>query len=554
MKKKIVGIFILTLLIAISFSSLEAIKISKIPNDPYYIEQWPLQNVGQTGGTADADIDAPEAWKIETGDEDIIVAIIDSGIDYTHPDLVNKIWTNEDEIPDNDIDDDNNGYIDDYHGYDFKNNDPDMLDEHGHGTVIAGVIGAETNNDIGIAGICWDCKIMPLKYWNTDSRNEVYIDRIGNILEAIEYAVNNGADVISMSLGTTEEWFTQEEYNLANDTLNYAISKGCVLVSIAGNENISDPFYPGAFDNVICVAGTDHNDNRMDYQYPNNGQIVISNYGEWVDVAAPGEEIYTTSPTYHCVITDLGREHYYTLMSGTSLAVPQVSGLAALLLSRDPTLSPEEIKNIICENVDPYYSEYDLGSGRINAYKALNASNNPPEKPDPPTGEINCKLGEEYFYYASTTDPEGDDIFYLFDWGNGGTSFIMGPYESGLECNASAIWFEKDDYKVRVQAIDEFGAESEWSDPLIVSMPKSKLINPKGLFEDGNIGLMLVTGDFTETETQYTGHFSFMLFIGFVDDEFEFYTVHDEMMVLEKSLIRRELLIKPKIMIVIVED
>jgi subtilisin family serine protease len=162
----------------------------------------------------------------------------------------------------------------------------------------------------------------------------------------------------------------------------------------------------------------------------------------------------------------------------TSFSTPIVSGLAALLVSRNPALSPEEVMNIIKTNVDPYDSEYNLGTGRINAYKALNASNNPPEKPDPPTGETSCKTGEEYIYYASTTDPEGDDIFYLFDWGNGGTSFIMGPYESGTEGNASNVWFEKEEYEVKVQAIDEFGAESEWSDPLLVSMPKIKVKNP----------------------------------------------------------------------------
>ena len=150
MKRKIVGIFVMTLLIGTSLQTVISMSKNIIPNDTDFNQQWYLDNTGQTGGTADADIDAPEAWEIETGGEDIIVAIVDSGIDYTHPDLVNKIWTNEDEIPDNDIDDDNNGYIDDYHGYDFKNNDADMLDEHGHGTVIAGVIGAETNNDIGI--------------------------------------------------------------------------------------------------------------------------------------------------------------------------------------------------------------------------------------------------------------------------------------------------------------------------------------------------------------------------------------------------------------------
>ncbi len=482
MNKKIVGILICMLLFTTTtISVIGRFNEYNTPNDPFFDKQWYLDNNGQTGGTADCDIDAPEAWEIEPGDGDVVIAIIDSGIDYTHPDLINKIWTNEDEIPDNDIDDDNNGYVDDYHGYDFKNNDADMLDEHGHGTVIAGVIGAETDNNIGIAGICWNCKIMPLKFWNTDSRNEVYIDRIGNIIEAIEYAADNGANVISMSFGAVEDFFKQGEISLLNDTLNYAYNNDCVLISIAGNDNSSDPYYPGAFDNVICVAGTNHNDNRMVYQYPNHGQIVISNYGEWVDVAAPGEEIFTTSPTYDCVLTDLGREYDYTLMSGTSLAVPHVSGLAALLLSKNPTLTNDEITNIIKTNVDPYYSEYDLGTGRINAYKALKSlSNSPPEKPII-NGPNKGKTGTIINYTFYSTDPDGDDIYYCVDWDDGIGEICLGLYPSNTSVNKSHMWDEKGTHIIKAKAEDINGAESDWA-TFEVIIPKTFISNPIKLF------------------------------------------------------------------------
>ena len=136
---------------------------STFPDDEFFDLQWSLHNIGQTGGLEDCDIDAPEAWDIETGNPDIVIAIIDSGIDYTHPDLIDNIWHNEDEIPDNGIDDDGNGYIDDVRGWDFYDNDNDPLDENGHGTICAGIAAAVTNNDEGIAGVCWNCQIMPIK-------------------------------------------------------------------------------------------------------------------------------------------------------------------------------------------------------------------------------------------------------------------------------------------------------------------------------------------------------------------------------------------------------
>jgi subtilisin family serine protease len=468
MNKKIVGILVIMLMISTALQTAGSMNKSNIPNDPDFDKQWHLYNTGQYGGTIDADIDAPEAWDIEIGSSDIIIAIIDSGVDYTHPDLENNIWINDDEIPDNGIDDDENGYIDDVLGWDWCNDDNDPLDDLGHGTMCAGIASAVGNNNIGVSGVCWNCKIMPLKIIDDTISLEFDID---DLASAIEYAADNGAKVISISL---ENYI--DNTNLKN-AVDYAYDTGVVLVTAAGNYNTSNEHYPASYDNVIAAGGTDHNDNRMNFYIDIWFVWIISNYGSWVDIAAPGYNVYTTLPSYHVTYNDYGIEQNYDYGGGTSSACPNIAGVAALLLSRDSTLSPEEVKNIICENADPYNSEYYIGTGRINAYKALNASNNPPEKPDPPTGEISCKTGEEYIYYASTTDPEGDDIFYLFDWGNGEASFIMGPYESGLECNASNIWFEKDDYEVKVQAIDEFGAESEWSDPIVVSMPKTKTIN-----------------------------------------------------------------------------
>jgi hypothetical protein len=464
--KKIIVIYILTLLITTSFSMAGNIKNEIIPNDPEFNEQWSLHNIGQTGGKDDADIDAPEAWEIEKGNSDIVIAIIDSGIDETHPDLINNIWINEDEIPDNGIDDDNNGYIDDYQGFNFFEGNNDIHDNYGHGTRAAGIIGAETNNSIGIAGILWNCKIMIVKVWDQD-----FITTVDIILEGIRYAANNGAKIISMSLGTYENQLTENELRNIRQTANYTYEKGCISIASAGNDGRDDPFYPAALDKVIAVAGTDHRDKQM-----KDGMLFASNHGEWVDVAAPGELVYTTVPTYpnNYGVTD------YSLASGTSYATPHVSSIAALLLSKNPDLTPEEVMKIIRSNNDPYDSELYLGTGRVNAYKALMEFNHQPETPDTPTGNTNGRPGREYTFTTSTTDSDGDELWYFWDWGDGNYSDWLGSYASGDTCEVSYTWQQEANFSIRVKVKDGEGGESYWSDVFIFSTPKSKSIIPFG--------------------------------------------------------------------------
>ncbi|UCD13698.1 MAG: S8 family serine peptidase, partial [Thermoplasmatales archaeon] len=296
------------------------------------------------------DIGAPEAWSIETGDPDVVIAIADSGINYSHPDLADKIWINEDEIPSNGIDDDDNGYTDDVRGWDFAYNDSDPMDGNGHGTVCAGVPGMVTNNSIGGAGVIWDCQIIPVQI-----ANETWFGWWDDIANGIKYAADNAADIISMSFGG---------YvcpDIVEDAVDYAYGKGVFLCAAAHNHNTSNECYPAAFKNVTAVAATNQHDERCDEDDwgPGSG----SNYGDWVDVAAPGNLIGTTSldPEFY----------YYTAASGTSLSTPMVAGLAALILSKNPVLSPDDIKSVICKNVDPYNSSEYIGTGRINAYKAL---------------------------------------------------------------------------------------------------------------------------------------------------------------------------------------
>jgi subtilisin family serine protease len=341
-----------------------------IPNDTNFSSLWYLHNTGQKiwlqlqlkkftlrvsfNGIPDADIDAPEAWNITTGSPDVVIAIIDSGIDYTHPDLAANIWTNLDEIPDNGIDDDQNGYVDDVRGWNTCYNNSNITDGFGHGTLCAGIAGAVGNNGLFGAGIAWNCKLMPVRILDENGSGAYLIE----VVKGIQYAVNNGADIISMS------WSFRYRSSILKDAVDYAYGKGVVLCASAGNEYSSIKRYPAALDNVIAVGATDWDDLRC----------YFSNYGQWVDIAAPGEGIFSTMPTYHVVMND--PPNYMTenfgWAAGTSCSCPMVASVAALLLSKTPSLTPDEVKALLCENVDPYSGLY-IGTGRLNACKALSA-------------------------------------------------------------------------------------------------------------------------------------------------------------------------------------
>jgi parallel beta-helix repeat protein len=319
-------------------------------NDRLFYQQWHLENSGTIYGKADCDIDAPEAWEVTNGSEEVVIAIIDSGIDYTHNDLKNKIWINpgedlngngEYDLTDiNFKDDDNNGYIDDIRGWDFCDNDKNPMDFQDHGTHCAGIAAAETNNNDGIAGVARNCKLMALKNGNDDG---ITTDAI---IEAIYYAADNGADIISMSFGSYYPKLSVIE------AIDYAYSKEIVLASAAGNDRSKKEEYPSSYHNVIAVAATDGYDTRASF----------SNYGDWIDVAAPGDNIISTIP---------GNE--YEKHGGTSMACPVIAGVAALIRSVHPELSNDYIFTMIRYAVDDitYYDNKIINGGRINAYKAV---------------------------------------------------------------------------------------------------------------------------------------------------------------------------------------
>jgi subtilisin family serine protease len=337
------------------------------PNDPSYADQWALSK-----------IHAAEAWDTCRGSSEVVVAVLDTGADYNHPDLQGNLWTNEAErvgLPW--VDDDDNGYVDDIRGYNFVAYTGDPRDDHGHGTAITGVIAAVGNNGTDTAGVCWAVRIMPVKVLGADGEGTA-----ADAVPAIYYAVANGADIISGS------WGGAEASNALRDAMAYAHAEGVVVVAAAGNSGSGDPYFPAAYPEVISVAATDSNDQRW----------YLSNYGDWVDLAAPGRDIVSLYATLPGPATRAG---VVRRMSGTSLAAPHVSGACALLLAANPFLRSDELHRILMATGDPIQPGICASNGRLNVYAALRAV-------IPPEGTIRM----DRTYYA-----EGIDIgLLLADW------------------------------------------------------------------------------------------------------------------------------------------
>jgi len=328
-----------------------------LPDDPLLPDLWNMYNEGQTGGTPDADIDADMAWGVSTGSHDVVVAVIDTGVDYNHPDLAANIWTNPGEIPDNGIDDDNNGYIDDVRGWDWVNDDNDPLDDHGHGTHTSGTVGAIGDNGIGVAGVNWNVSLVGLKFLSGGGTGTTE-----DAVSAVEYATMMGFDLTSNSWGGGG--FSQALY----DAIQAAGAVDQLFVAAAGNGGTNtdtSPHYPSSYDlpNIISVAMTDHND---DYDS-------LSNYGAVsVDLAAPGADVLSTLP---------GNSYGYG--SGTSMATPHVAGVAALIRAISPGVPATQIKTLILGSVDDITnpSKPTLTNGRLNAFFAIAEPDDIPPAP-----------------------------------------------------------------------------------------------------------------------------------------------------------------------------
>ncbi|MCA2693266.1 MAG: S8 family serine peptidase [Microcystis sp. M144S2] len=323
------------------------------PNDPSFGQLWGLHNTGQSGGTPDADIDAPEAWDIQKGNPNLVIGVIDSGVDYSHPDLAGNIWTNPGEIANDGIDNDGNGYVDDIRGWDFAYNDNDPGDVDGHGTHVAGTIAGKGNNGVGVTGVAWNAKIMPLKFlddtgsgWTSDA------------ILAINYATAKGVKLTNNSWGGGG--FNQALY----DAINAAGQAGALFIAAAGNNSANadiNPMYPAAYnlDNIVSVASTTRTDALSSF----------SNYGlNSVDLGAPGSDIYSLAPGGG-----------YATLSGTSMASPHVAGAAALLWSQNPTWTAQQVKNTLMNTGDSIaaLAGRTVSGKRLNVFNALAAANLP---------------------------------------------------------------------------------------------------------------------------------------------------------------------------------
>lgn len=299
------------------------------PNDPQFDQQWALNNLGQDGGKERADIDALKAWLKTQGSEKVVVAVLDTGVDYTHKDLVANMWSRPDSIPE--YADDELGSFDDLHGFDADANAGDPMDDNGHGTHCAGIIGAEGNNGEGIAGVNWSVRIMPLKFLGRGGFGSTK-----NAIEAINYAIDRKQKGVNVRV-ISASWGSTQYSRPLEDAIRAAGEQGILFVAAAGNsstDNDKRAHYPSNYNlpNVISVAAVDRTDSLTSF----------SNFGaKTVHIAAPGRDILSTW------LDDSYRE-----ASGTSMATPQVSGVAALILASEPNLSVAKLRERILGTVD----------------------------------------------------------------------------------------------------------------------------------------------------------------------------------------------------------
>lgn len=310
-----------------------AITSAALPSDPSFDQLWGLRNMGQSGGVAGADIRAESAWTTTTGSRGVVVAVIDTGVDYTHPDLAANIWTNPREIADDGIDNDGNGYVDDVRGWDFANGDADPMDDHSHGTHVAGTIGATGANGVGVTGVSWQVSIMPLKFMSGAGRGTT-----SSAIAAINYATLMRRDFGINVVATNNSWGGSGASLALQASIAAGGRAGILFVAAAGNsasDNDFAPSYPASFADptVIAVAASDRS----------NKLAPFSNVGATsVDLVAPGASIYSTLPG--------GSYGWY---SGTSMATPYVTGTIALLSAAAPRASADDLRAAILGGARP---------------------------------------------------------------------------------------------------------------------------------------------------------------------------------------------------------
>jgi serine protease len=331
-----------------------------IPNDPRFPQLYNMHNTGQTGGTRDADVDAPEAWNLTTGSRNVVVAVVDSGIDYHHEDLAANMWVNPHEIAGNGLDDDDNGVIDDVHGANLLDGSGDPMDENSHGTHCAGIVGAVGDNGVGVAGVAWNVSLMAIKFLDATAGGT-----LEGAVASLDYALgmkNAGVNLRVLS----NSWAGGDFFQSLYDAIEATNAAGMLFVASSannfGNDNDVNPVFPSSYDNanILSAAATDHDDEVA----------AFSNIGPTtVDLAAPGDAVLST--VLH---------NGYGFKSGTSMSTPLVAGAAALLLSVRPSLTTAEVKELLMSSGDelPSLAGLVLSGRRLNVFNAL-AAIDPPE-------------------------------------------------------------------------------------------------------------------------------------------------------------------------------
>lgn len=390
------------------------------PNDTYIGLQWGVNNTGQdirgVLGTNDADIDGFEAWDTRTNASGVIVAVIDSGTQWDHPDLDDNIWSNSGEIANNGIDDDNNGYVDDVRGWDFYSNDNDPDDSDGHGTHTAGTVGAEGNNGIGVAGVAWDVQLMPLRFIGP------FGGSTSDAIAAVNYAVDNGARISNNS------WGGGGFSNAMRDAISSAASNDHLFVAAAGNDGVNtdnSAHYPSSYNNnnIISVAATDNRDQLASF----------SNYGSTtVDLGAPGVDIAST-------YTGNG----YVWNSGTSMACPHVAGAAAVLLAENPSWSYTQLRDQLLATVRTTSSMNGTTAtgGVLNLQAALAGGGGGPGNTAPtanigsPSNGSTFTEGDNVSFSGSASDNEDGNLSASLVW----TSNIDGQIGSGASFSTTSL-------------------------------------------------------------------------------------------------------------------
>lgn len=416
------------------------LKAVGTPDDPRYPEMWGLHNTGQNGGTADADVDAPEAWDITTGDESVIIGVIDTGVDYNHEDLTNNMWVNPGEIAGNGIDDDGNGVIDDIHGFSAYNDNGDPMDGNGHGTHVAGTIGAEGNNGIGVVGVNWDVSIIGCQFLSPSGSGST-----ADAIECIDYftdlKVNRGIDVRA----TNNSWGGGGFSQALKDSIDAGGDEGILFVAAAGNcrtgaparDIDQEPSYPASYDSdaILAVSMTTRDDD-------------LDSCSHWgpvsVDLGAPGASILSTTPGNN-----------YAVFSGTSMASPHVAGAAALVWSVNPGLTMAEMKQVLMDSGDdtPALDGKVVSGKRLNLLMALEDADPAPGfrfTATPSSAQITA--GESTSYEFSLGSVGGWD-------GTANLSVTAAPALDGVSLSASTAG-AGDSFMLNVMTM----ADTQWGD------------------------------------------------------------------------------------------